>query len=167
MTKRRIATDGAPAALGPYSQGIDTGELVFCSGQLGLDPASGQLAQGAAAQAERALRNIGAVLDAAGCTFADVVKTTVFLVDIGDFRVLNDVYAGFFGDVPPARSTFAVAALPKGAPGEMRGDAPRARPPPPPGAPGGRLTPRPRAPNIPAHLMPSTPPSPSGEARSR
>jgi len=76
MTKRRIATDGAPAALGPYSQGIDTGELVFCSGQLGLDPASGQLAQGAAAQAERALRNIGAVLDAAGCTFADVVKTT-------------------------------------------------------------------------------------------
>src|SRR3989304_320285 len=68
MTKRRIAPDGAPAALGPYSQGIDTGELVFCSGQLGLDPASGQLAQGAAAQAERALRNIGAVLDAAGCT---------------------------------------------------------------------------------------------------
>ena len=115
MTKRRIATDGAPEALGPYSQGIDTGELVFCSGQLGLDPASGELAQGVAAQADRALRNIGAVLEAAGCTFADVVKTTVFLVDIGDFRVLNDVYAGFFGDTPPARSTFAVAGLPKGA----------------------------------------------------
>src|SRR3989304_584431 len=143
MTKRRIATDGAPAALGPYSQGIDTGELVFCSGQLGLDPASGQLAQGAAAQAERALRNIGAVLDAAGCTFADVVKTTVFLVDIGDFRVLNDVYAGFFGDVPPAPSTFAVAAprggpaarapspggaAPKGPVGELGAFARRSRP---------------------------------------
>jgi 2-iminobutanoate/2-iminopropanoate deaminase len=128
MTKRRIATDGAPAALGPYSQGIDDGELVFCSGQLGLDPASGQLAQGAAAQAERALRNLGAVLDAAGCTFADVVKTTVFLVDIGDFRVLNDVYAGFFGDMPPARSTFAVAALPKGALVEIEAIARRSRP---------------------------------------
>lgn len=115
MTKRRIATDGAPEALGPYSQGIDAGELVFCSGQLGLDPATGQLAQGIAAQADRALRNIGAVLEAAGCTFADVVKTTVFLVDIGDFHVLNDVYAGFFGDPPPARSSFAVAGLPKGA----------------------------------------------------
>ena len=115
MTKRRIATDGAPAAMGPYSQGIDAGELVFCSGQLGIDPASGELASGAAAQAERALRNLGAVLDAAGCSFADVVKTTVFLVDIGDFRVLNDVYARFFGETPPARSTFAVAGLPRGA----------------------------------------------------
>lgn len=111
---RRITTEGAPTALGPYSQGIDAGELVFCSGQLGLDPATGQLADGLEGQAERALRNIGAVLEAAGCTFADVVKTTVFLVDIGDFAALNTVYAGFFGDTPPARSTFAVAALPKG-----------------------------------------------------
>ncbi len=128
MTKRRIATDGAPAALGPYSQGIDTGEFVFCSGQLGLDPASGRLAEGVAAQAERALRNIGAVLDAAGCTFADVVKTTVFLADIADFPTLNEVYAGFFGDVPPARSTFAVRALPKGALVEVEAIARRSRP---------------------------------------
>jgi 2-iminobutanoate/2-iminopropanoate deaminase len=112
---KRIATAGAPTALGPYSQGIDAGELVFCSGQLGIDPATGQLADGLTAQAERALRNIGAVLEAGGCTFADVVKTTVFLTDIGDFAALNTVYAGFFGDTPPARSTFAVAALPKGA----------------------------------------------------
>ncbi|MGH2407431.1 MAG: RidA family protein [Candidatus Limnocylindrales bacterium] len=111
---RRISTQGAPTALGPYSQGIDAGEYVFCSGQLGLDPATGQLADGLVAQAERALRNIGAVLEAGGCSFTDVVKTTVFLVDIGDFAALNAVYAGFFGDTPPARSTFAVAALPKG-----------------------------------------------------
>lgn len=111
---RRIATDGAPAAIGPYSQGIDSGDFVFCSGQLGLDPASGELAEGITAQAERSLRNLGAVLDAAGCSFADVVKTTVFLADIADFGALNTVYAGFFGDTPPARSTFAVGALPKG-----------------------------------------------------
>jgi 2-iminobutanoate/2-iminopropanoate deaminase len=111
---RRIATDGAPAAIGPYSQGIDAGDFVFCSGQLGLDPASGELAEGVVAQAERSMRNLGAVLEAAGCTFADVVKTTVFLVDIADFAALNAVYATFFGDTPPARSTFAVAALPKG-----------------------------------------------------
>src|SRR3972149_2106080 len=119
MTKGGIAPDGAPAARGPPRQGIETGELVFCAGQPGLDPASGQLAQGAAAQAERALRNIGAVLDAAGCTFADVVKTTVFLVDIGDFRVLNDVYAGFFGDGPPARTLLARR------PGPGRSSSPR------------------------------------------
>ena len=112
---KRIATEGAPTALGPYSQGIDAGDLVFCSGQLGIDPATGVLADGLNAQAERALRNIGAVLEAGGCTFADVVKTTVFLTDIGDFAALNTIYAGFFGDTPPARSTFAVAALPKGA----------------------------------------------------
>jgi 2-iminobutanoate/2-iminopropanoate deaminase len=112
---RRIATEGAPTALGPYSQGIDAGDLVFCSGQLGIDPATGQLADGLTGQAERALRNLGAVLEAGGCSFADVVKTTVFLTDIGDFAALNTVYAGFFGDPPPARSTFAVAALPKGA----------------------------------------------------
>ena len=112
--KQGIATDGAPAALGPYSQGIQAGELVFCSGQLGLDPRTGELADGVAAQAERALRNIGAVLEAAGCGYADVVKTTVFLTDMADFAALNAVYAEFFGDTPPARSTFAVAGLPKG-----------------------------------------------------
>ncbi len=111
---QRIATDGAPAALGPYSQAIVAGDYVFCSGQLGLDPASGELAEGIAAQADRALRNLGAVLEAAGCSYGDVVKTTVFLADIADFAALNEVYATFFGDAPPARSTFAVAALPKG-----------------------------------------------------
>jgi 2-iminobutanoate/2-iminopropanoate deaminase len=111
---QRIATDGAPAALGPYSQAIAAGEYVFCSGQLGLDPTSGELAEGITAQTDRALRNLGAVLEAAGCGYADVVKTTVFLADIADFAALNEVYAGYFGGTPPARSTFAVAALPKG-----------------------------------------------------
>lgn len=116
MTKRRIATSGAPAALGPYSQAIDTGGQVFCSGQVGIDPTTGELvAGGVKAEAQRALRNLGAVLDAAGVTYADVVKTTVFLIDIGDFATFNAVYADFFPDPSPARSTFAVAALPKGA----------------------------------------------------
>ena len=116
MPFRPIATSAAPAAVGPYSQAIDIGSLVFCSGQVGLDPASGELVEGGvAAQAERALRNLSAVLDAAGLSTGDVVKTTVFLVDIGDFQALNEVYARSFGDPPPARSTFAVAALPRGA----------------------------------------------------
>lgn len=116
MPFRPIATSAAPAAVGPYSQAIDTGSLVFCSGQVGLDPASGELVEGGlAAQAERALRNLVAVLDAAGLSTGDVVKTTVFLVDIADFQALNEVYARSFGDPPPARSTFAVAALPRGA----------------------------------------------------
>jgi 2-iminobutanoate/2-iminopropanoate deaminase len=116
MPFRPIATSAAPAAVGPYSQAIDTGSLVFCSGQVGLDPASGELVEGGlTAQAERALRNLSAVLDAAGLSTGDVVKTTVFLVDIADFQALNEVYARSFGDPPPARSTFAVAALPRGA----------------------------------------------------
>jgi 2-iminobutanoate/2-iminopropanoate deaminase len=114
MNHQRIATEGAPAALGPYSQAIVAGDYVFCSGQLGLEPPAGELADGIAAQADRALRNLGAVLEAAGCSYADVVKTTVFLADIADFSALNAVYAGFFGETPPARSTFAVGALPKG-----------------------------------------------------
>ena len=114
--KRRIQTAGAPAAVGPYSQGIASGDLLFCAGQVGLDPLTGDLvAGGVAAETERALRNLSAVLDAAGCTYADVLKTTCFLADIADFAVFNEVYAGFFPDPPPARSTFAVAALPKGA----------------------------------------------------
>lgn len=116
MSKRRIATTGAPAAIGPYSQAIDAGGQIFCSGQVGLDPASGELvAGGIKAESQRALRNLGAVLDAAGVSYADVVKTTVFLIDIGDFATLNEVYAEYFPDPPPARSTFAVAGLPKGA----------------------------------------------------
>jgi 2-iminobutanoate/2-iminopropanoate deaminase len=116
MTRHAVATAGAPAAIGPYSQGIASGELVFCSGQIGLDPATGSLVEGGVeAQAERALRNLAAVLDAAGCSFGDVVKTTLFLADIGDFATVNAIYGRFMPDPPPARSTFAVGALPKGA----------------------------------------------------
>jgi 2-iminobutanoate/2-iminopropanoate deaminase len=114
MNRQAISTSSAPAAIGPYSQGIGSGDLVFCSGQLGLDPATGELAEGVEAQAERALRNLGAVLDAAGCSWSDVVKTTVFLADINDFATVNGVYAKFMADPPPARSTFAVGELPKG-----------------------------------------------------
>jgi 2-iminobutanoate/2-iminopropanoate deaminase len=88
---------------------------VYCSGQIGLDPATGELAEGLDAQAERALRNLAAVLDAAGVTLADVVKTTIFLTDMGDFAAVNAIYASAMPDPPPARSTVAVAALPKGA----------------------------------------------------
>jgi 2-iminobutanoate/2-iminopropanoate deaminase len=116
MTRHAVSTAGAPAAIGPYSQAIVAGGFVFCSGQVGLDPTSGNLTEGGVeAQAERALRNLSAVLDAAGCSLADVVKTTVFLADIADFAAVNAVYARFMPDPPPARSTFAVAALPKGA----------------------------------------------------
>ncbi|MBF6605491.1 MAG: RidA family protein [Chloroflexi bacterium] len=114
MTRDAMRTVGAPAAIGPYSQAIATDGLVFCSGQLGLDPLSGELATGVEAQADRALRNLAAVLEAAGCTWEDVVKTTVFLADIADFAAVNAVYATHMPDPPPARSTFAVGALPKG-----------------------------------------------------
>ena len=113
MTRQAIATDLAPAAIGPYSQAVDVDGFLFCSGQLGLDPATGELVEGVEAQAERALRNLGAVLDAAGVAWADVVKTTIFLADIGDFATVNGVYARFMPDPPPARSTIQVAALPK------------------------------------------------------
>lgn len=114
MTRQAISTSGAPSAIGPYSQGITSGDLVFCSGQLGLDPSTGDLATGIEAQAERALRNLTAVLDAAGCSWGDVLRTTIYLADIADFATVNGVYARFMPDPPPARSTFAVGALPKG-----------------------------------------------------
>jgi 2-iminobutanoate/2-iminopropanoate deaminase len=127
MTKRRIATDGAPRAVGPYSQGIEAADHVYCSGQVGLDPGTGGLVPGGVAeQADRALRNLQAVLDAAGLTFADVVKTTCFLTDIADFGAFNEVYGRFFPEPPPARSTFAVAALPLGARVEIEAIAVRA-----------------------------------------
>ena len=127
MSHRRIATSDAPGAIGPYSQAIDTGGLVLCSGQLGLDPATGALAgDGVAEQTERALRNLGAVLDAAGLGYADVAKTTCFLVDMADFGAFNEVYGRFFPDPPPARSTFAVAALPRSARVEIEAIAVRA-----------------------------------------
>jgi 2-iminobutanoate/2-iminopropanoate deaminase len=114
MTRQAISTGGAPGAIGPYSQAIRSGDMVFCSGQLGIEPVSGELVEGVEAQAERALRNLQSVLDAAGLGFDDVVKTTIFLADIGDFAAVNSVYARFMPDPPPARSTVQVAALPKG-----------------------------------------------------
>ena len=115
MTRRAIATGNAPGAVASYSQAIATDNLLFCAGQIGLDPATGELADGFDAQAEQVLKNLTAVLDAAGCTWDDVVKTTCFLADINDFTAFNAVYGRFMPDPPPARSTFAVAALPKGA----------------------------------------------------
>jgi 2-iminobutanoate/2-iminopropanoate deaminase len=115
MIRQAIQTNGAPAPVGPYSQAIVAGDLVFCSGQVGLDPATGELVDGLEAQAERALRNLSAVLDAAGVSWADVVKTTIFLADVGDFAAVNAIYAKVMPDPPPARSTVGVSGLPKGA----------------------------------------------------
>jgi 2-iminobutanoate/2-iminopropanoate deaminase len=115
MTRQAISTTSAPAAVGPYSQAIVAGDLVFCAGQGAIDAATGELMRGTVEEeTERTLRNLGAVLDAAGVGFADVVKTTVFLTDMNDFAAMNGVYATFFPDPPPARSTVAVKALPKG-----------------------------------------------------
>jgi len=114
--RTRISTSDAPAAIGPYSQAIAAGDLIFCSGQVALDPASGELApDDVRVQTRRALENLSAVLSAGGATLGDVVKTTVFLVSMGDFAEMNEVYAEFFASEPPARSTIAVAALPRGA----------------------------------------------------
>ena len=115
MTRQAISTGSAPAALAAYSQAIRSGDMVFCAGQLGTDPSTGELADGVEAQAERALKNLAAVLDAAGMSFDDVVKTTCFLADINDFNAFNGVYIRFMPDPPPARSTFQVGALPRGA----------------------------------------------------
>ncbi|MGH2502681.1 MAG: RidA family protein [Ktedonobacterales bacterium] len=127
MTQRTvIATQDAPKAIGPYSQAIALGDLIFCSGQVALDPASGEL-QGddVRAQTRRALENLSGVLRAAGSSLADVVKTTVFLVDMGDYAAVNEVYGEFFSSEPPARSAVAVAALPRGARVEVEAIAAR------------------------------------------
>lgn len=111
-----ISTGGAPAAIGPYSQAVVAGGLVFVSGQIPLDPATGELVPGGAgAQAGRALASLRAVLEAAGSGLDRVVKTTVFLTDLADFAAVNAVYSGFFPADPPARATVQVAALPRGA----------------------------------------------------
>ncbi len=116
MTRQAVSTTGAPAAIGPYSQGIISDGLLYTAGQAGLDPASGQLVEGGIeAETERVMANLSSVLDAAGCVWADVLKTTVFLVDMADFGAVNAIYGRFMSDPPPARSTVAVAALPKGA----------------------------------------------------
>jgi 2-iminobutanoate/2-iminopropanoate deaminase len=110
-----VETTAAPAAIGPYSQAVRSGELVITAGQIGTDPTTGELADGVTAQAERALLNLTAILDAAGTTPERVIKTTIFLADMGDFAAVNEVYATHFSAPYPARSTVAVAALPKGA----------------------------------------------------
>jgi 2-iminobutanoate/2-iminopropanoate deaminase len=112
---RTIATDGAPKAIGPYSQAMAAGELIFCAGQVALDPASGESVTGdVRAQTERVLENLSAVLAAAGSDLRHVVKTTVYLTDFNDFAAMNEVYAARFGDHRPARATVGVSALPKG-----------------------------------------------------
>lgn len=114
MNKTVVSTKNAPAALGPYSQAIKTPSFLFCSGQLGIDPITGDLAQGVQAQAERSMNNLKAVIEAAGASLDGIVKTTIFLKDMNDFAVVNEVYGSFFSGDKPARSTVAVAALPKG-----------------------------------------------------
>lgn len=114
MQKTVIRTPSAPAAIGPYSQAVRAGSLLFLSGQIGLDPATGQIVDGGIeAQVERVLKNIGAVLLAAGATTTDVVKTTLFLASMDDFSKVNEVYARYFTDNPPARSTVEVSRLPR------------------------------------------------------
>lgn len=115
MTKTIIATEKAPAAVGPYSQGVQVGNLLFTAGQGGVDPTTGQLVEGGIeAETRQTLENLGAILRTAGSSRSQVVKTTVFLQDIADFQAMNRVYAEFFGSDPPARTTVQVAALPLG-----------------------------------------------------
>ena len=113
--KKVISTAKAPAAIGPYSQGIDGGAVVITSGQLPLDPAAGAFPEGVAAQTRQSLLNVQAVLAEAGLTMDNVIKTTVFLKDMNDFGAMNQVYASFFEKDPPARSAVEVARLPKDA----------------------------------------------------
>ncbi len=116
MPASAIHTDSAPKAIGPYSQAIRFGELVFLSGQIGLDPASGQLVSGGTvAETEQVMRNLGAVLAAAGLGFGDVVRTTIYLTDLADFATVNEIYGRAFTAPCPARATVGVAALPRGA----------------------------------------------------
>lgn len=111
-----IATDQAPAAIGPYSQAVQAGGLLFCSGQIPLDPVTGELVNGDIRQeTERVMENLRGVLEAGGCGFGQVVRTTIYLVDMADFPVVNEVYGRYFGSEKPARATVAVAALPRGA----------------------------------------------------
>ena len=117
--KQVLATEQAPAAIGPYSQGIAAGETVYVSGQLPLDPATGAFPEGIAAQTAQSLKNIQAILAQQGMTLANVVKTTMFLADINDFAEMNKVYGEFFTQPYPARSAVQVAKLPKDAPLEI------------------------------------------------
>lgn len=112
--KDRIQTDNAPKAIGPYSQAIKAGGFIFASGQIALDPATMQVVEGGVReQTDRVMRNLTAVLEAAGSSLERVVKTTVFLADMNEFAAMNEVYGSFFGDLPPARSTVEVKRLPR------------------------------------------------------
>jgi 2-iminobutanoate/2-iminopropanoate deaminase len=115
MTRKIIATSAAPAAIGPYSQAVSTGALVFTAGQIGLNPATGKMAEGIENQARQVMANLAAILAAAGSSLDQVVKTTLFLHDMADFAVVNAIYGAAFSAAPPARSTVQVAALPLGA----------------------------------------------------
>jgi len=115
MKNTQIVTEKAPAAIGPYSQGIKAGGMVFVSGQIPVNPATGELITDIAAATRQSLSNLSAVLQAAGCSMDQVVKTTVFLSDLKNFTAMNEVYSDFFAANPPARSTVEVAGLPKGA----------------------------------------------------
>lgn len=116
MGHESIASDAAPAPIGPYSQAVRSGKTIYCSGQIALDPTSGNLIDGdVSAQAEQVMKNLGAVLAAANCDYGDVVKTTIFLIDMSDFAAVNAVYGKYFDAGKPARSTVAVAGLPRGA----------------------------------------------------
>jgi 2-iminobutanoate/2-iminopropanoate deaminase len=116
MANKAVSTDKAPKAIGPYSQAIVTGDLVFTSGQVPLDPRTQQMVQGdVRVQTERVMENLAAVLESAGVGFAQVVKASIFLTDLNDFATVNEVYGKRFQGAPPARSTVQVAALPKGA----------------------------------------------------
>ncbi len=112
--KSVVATSQAPAAVGPYSQAIMTAGLIFTAGQLGINPLTGKLAEGVEAQTHQAMRNLQAVLESVGSSLDRVLKTTIFVTDLGDFRRINAIYGSYFKDAPPARSTVQVAALPLG-----------------------------------------------------
>ena len=114
MIRKAVSTAGAPAALGPYSQAIVAGGFVFCSGTVGIDPATGVPGDGIEAQTELALRNLGAILAEAGSSLSGLVKTTIFYADVADFPVINAVYERFMPDPPPARSAPASVVLPRG-----------------------------------------------------
>lgn len=114
--RRTIKTDGAPAAIGPYAQAVAAGPFLFTAGQIALEPATGELVGAdAAAQTRQVMANLTAVLQAAGASWENVVRTEIYLVDLADFAAVNDAYAEFVGEEPPARVTVQVAALPKGA----------------------------------------------------
>lgn len=118
MSRSIVATPDAPAAIGPYSQAVRAGQLVFLSGQIPLDPQSGEMVGGddVARQTEQVMKNLGAVLAAAGSSFSQVVKSTIFLTDLGDFATVNEIYGRHFAEAaPPARATVQVSALPRGA----------------------------------------------------